>query len=492
MRVAVIGAGPAGMTAALQLSRGGVDVDVYEAGTSVGGMSRSLDLWGQRVDLGPHRFFSTDERVNQLWLDVVGQDHAMVHRLTRIYYGGRFYRYPLRPLNAFWNMGPAEAVLCLASFVKERVRPSYSTDDNTSFESWVVGRFGRRLFERFFRSYSEKLWDIPCGELSADFAAQRIRKLSLLEAARSAFSPERGRKHKTLVDCFSYPLGGTGSVYERMVDLVRGYGGRVHLDSRVQRILHTATEVEGVELPTGDVETYDHIVSTMPLTNLIRGLSDAPQEVQAAADALQFRNTILVYVHVDSDSLFSDQWLYIHEPGLNMGRVTNFRNWVPELYGDARTTVLAVEYWCNDSDAVWTGGDEPLIEQATRELRSSGLLRDEPVLDGHVVRIKRCYPVYRHGYSDHVERIADYLRDFQGLTPIGRYGTFKYNNQDHSILMGILAAENLLDGRDHDLWHVNTDHDTYQEGEVVMDGCLRSRQEAAEAELAIAGSVMSD
>ena len=492
MRVAVIGAGPAGMTTALQLSRGGAEVDVYEAGPSVGGMARSLDLWGQRVDLGPHRFFSTDDRVNRLWLDVVGRDHAMVERLTRIYYGGQFYRYPLKPLNAFWNMGPAEATLCLASYVKERLRPSYSANDNTSFESWVVGRFGRRLFDRFFRSYSEKLWDIPCGELSADFAAQRIRKLSLLEAARSALSPRRRREHKTLVDRFSYPLGGTGAVYERMADLVRDHGGQLHLQCPVRRIVRAAKEVQGVELSTGNVETYDHVISTMPLTSLIHGLTDVPKDVQAAANALQFRNTILVYLHVDSDSLFGDQWLYIHDPDLKMGRVTNFRNWVPELHGDANTTILAVEYWCNDSDSAWTASDDSLTEQATRELRSSGLLRDHSVLDGHVVRIKRCYPVYRRGYAEHVERLADYLRGFQGLTPIGRYGTFKYNNQDHSILMGILAAENLLDGRGHDLWHVNTDHETYQEDEPMLDGCLAVRPEATEGELAIAGHVISD
>ena len=492
MRVAVIGAGPAGMTAALQLGRGGAEVDVYEAGEHLGGMARSLDLWGQRVDLGPHRFFSTDERVNQLWFDVVGQDHAMVERLTRIYYGGRFYRYPLKPLNAFWNMGAGEAALCVASYLRERLYPSFSVTDDVSFESWVVGRFGRRLFDRFFRSYSEKLWDIPCGELSADFAAQRIKKLSLLEAARSALSSQRRRQHKTLVDRFSYPLGGTGSVYETMADRFRDEGGRVHLGCPVRRILHTAVDVEGIELQSGGVEYYDHVVSTMPLTSLVRGLADVPEDVQAAADALQFRNTILVYLHVDSDSLFADQWLYVHDPDLKMGRVTNFRNWVPELHGDASTTVLAVEYWCNDSDSAWTASDELLIEQATHELRSSSLLHDESVLDGHVVRIKRCYPVYRRGYAEHVERLADYLRGFHGLTPIGRYGTFKYNNQDHSILMGILAAENLLEGRGHDLWHVNTDHETYQEDEPMLDGCLKSRQEAAEAELVFAGQATSD
>ncbi|MFV1966752.1 MAG: FAD-dependent oxidoreductase, partial [Pirellulaceae bacterium] len=445
MRVAVIGAGPAGMTAALQLSRGGVEVGVYEAGQCVGGLARSLDLWGQRVDLGPHRFFSSDARVNRLWLDVVGREYAMVNRLTRIYYRRRFFHYPLKPLNAFWNIGLPEAALCLASCLKEQLRPRFPTTDDVSFESWIVRRFGRRLFDTFFKPYSEKLWGIPCGELSADFAAQRIKKLSLPEAVKNALSPWEGRRHKTLLDRFPYPLGGAGSVYERMADRLRDYGGQIHLQCPVRRILHEEFDVQGIELQSGRVETFDHVVSTMPLTDLVRGLADVPVEVQAAADSLQFRNTILVYLHIDSDSLFADQWLYIHAPDLKMGRVTNFRNWVPQLHGNARTTILAVEHWCNDSDPIWIARDDRLIEQAARELRSTGLLRDEPIMAGHVVRARRCYPVYRRGYREHIERLADYLRNFYSLTPIGRYGTFKYNNQDHSILMGILAAENLLD-----------------------------------------------
>ncbi len=486
MRVAVIGAGPAGMTAALQLSRGGAEVDVYEAGQSVGGLSRSLGLWGQRVDLGPHRFFSTDDRVNQLWFEIVGDEYATVDRLTRIYYRDRFLHYPLKPLNAFWNMGLPDAALCLASYVRERLRPTPPSTDDVSFESWVVGRFGRRLFEMFFKSYSEKLWGIPCHDVSADFAAQRIKKLSIPEAVKSALLPGHGRQHKTLVDRFPYPLGGTGSVYEKMADLLAGHGGRIHMQSPVRRILHSGFDVHGVELQGGQVETFDHVVSTMPLTSLVRELADVPEGVQTAVDSLTFRNTMLVYLHIDSDSLFTDQWLYIHAPNLKMGRVTNFRNWVPQLYGDSSTTVLAVELWCNDSDSAWTEPDDRLIEEATRELRSTGLLRDEPCLAGHVVRVRRCYPVYRRGYGQHIECLADYLRNFRGLTPIGRYGTFKYNNQDHSILMGILAAENLLDNRGHDLWSVNTDHEAYQEGERVMDACLATGQDVVE-QMALAG-----
>ena len=469
MRVAVIGAGPAGMTAALQLSRGGAEVDVYESEACVGGLARSLDLWGQRVDLGPHRFFSRDARVNRLWLDVVGRDYVMVNRLTRIYYRGTFFDYPLKPLNACWNMGLSNATLCLASYLLERLRPRVATTDCESFESWIVRRFGRRLFETFFKSYSEKLWGIPCRELSADFAAQRIKEFSLGEAVKSALWPRHGMRHKTLADRFAYPREGTGSVYERMADRLRDCGGQVHLQCAVRRILHEDFDVRGIELENGRAETFDHVISTMPLSVLVRGLDPVPAEVKAAADALPFRNTILVYLAIDSDSLFPDQWLYIHAPDLQMGRVTNFRNWVPRPHDSDRTTILAVEYWCNGDDPIWKGPDDCLIEQTTRELRSTRLLRDEPILAGHVVRVPRCYPVYVHGYRKHVALLANYLRNFSGLTPIGRYGTFKYNNQDHSILMGILAAENLLDNQDHDLWSVNSDNTTYQEDALITE-----------------------
>jgi protoporphyrinogen oxidase len=487
MRIAVIGAGPAGMTAGLQLSRGGVEVAVYEAAERVGGLARSLDLWGQRVDLGPHRFFSTDARVNRLWLEVVGREYAMVKRLTRIYYKRRFFDYPLKPLNALGNMRLTEASLCLASYLRERLRPGSPARGDESFERWVVRRFGRRLFEMFFKSYSEKLWGIPCSELSADFAAQRIRKLSLPEAVKSALSPRRARRHKTLVDRFPYPLGGTGSVYEKMADRLRAYGGRIHLQCPVRRILHKGFEVQGVELLNGRAERFDHVVSSMPLTDLIGGLCEVPADVQAAADGLEFRNTLLVFLHVESDSLFADQWLYIQAPDLRMGRVTNFRNWVPQLHGEARTTILAVEHWCNDSDPIWIEPDDRLIEGAIRELRATGLLRGEPVRAGRVVRAAQCYPVYRRGYRERIARLADYLRNFHGLTAIGRYGTFTYNNQDHSILMGILAAENLLDNRAHDLWSVNTDHGTYQEGELITETGLADWHEVTALQTALAG-----
>lgn len=465
MRIAILGAGPAGMTAAYELVKAGAQVTVFEANAVVGGFSRSIDLWGQRVDLGPHRFFSNDARVNRLWLEVVGRDYRMVDRLTRIYYGGRFYDYPLRAANALRNMGPWNAAACLFSYLKEGLFGARQTDLG-SFEQWVVSRFGRRLFEMFFKSYSEKLWGISCTELDADFAAQRIKKFSLGQAVLAALGMGKG-KHKTLVDQFAYPVGGTGMVYERMADKVRAAGGEVRLSSPVQGVVWEAGSVTGVRLPGGQVERFDHVISTMPLTEMVKSLGELPSEVSQAVHRLTYRNTILVFLHVEGADLFPDQWLYIHASNLKLGRITNFRNWVPELYGPNSTTVLALEYWCYPEDPIWKQPDEDLIALASRETASTGLLQGNPVLGGHVCRLSRCYPVYRRGYKAALAIIVDYLKGVQGLTAIGRYGAFKYNNQDHSMLMGLLAAENLMKGAQHDLWEVNTGYESYQESATL-------------------------
>ena len=465
MRVGIVGAGPAGITAAYQLAKAGVHVEVFEAGPHVGGLSRTIDLWGQKVDLGPHRFFSSDPRVNDVWLEVVGRDYCMVDRLTRIYYQNRFFHYPLRPANALCNMGVGNALGCLTSYLKEYLRPSFRADQNETFESWVVGRFGRKLFEMFFKSYSEKLWGIPCDQLDADFAAQRIKKFSLGEAIKAALGIGAGR-HKTLVDQFAYPTGGTGMVYERMAQRIEEAGGAIHCQTPVRRLIHHGKQVHGLQLADGRIEPFDHVISTMPLTLLVGGLGDLPAEVDDAVRRLQFRNTILVYLHVDKADLFKDQWLYVHAPELGVGRVTNFRNWAPELYGDAATSILALEYWCYDNDAIWRESEQNLIALATREIRATGLIGATPVLAGHVERIRRCYPVYAQGYKKHLQSVVDHVRQYQNLQVIGRYGAFKYNNQDHSILMGVLAAENILEDHGHDLWAINTDSE-YQEAAAL-------------------------
>jgi protoporphyrinogen oxidase len=468
--VAVIGAGPAGMTAAYQLAKGGAPVDLYEASASVGGLSRTIELWGQLVDLGPHRFFSSDARINRFWLEVVGRDYQMVDRLTRIFYKGKFFHYPLKPFDVLPKLGPLEIARCGLSYARQSLKPAAG---GGSFEDWVVRAFGRRLFQIFFQTYSEKLWGISCRELDADFAAQRIKKLSFYEAVKSAFLADRKQQHKTLVDRFAYPLRGTGMVYERMAAFLKSRGQNVFLNTPVRRVVTQNGRVQGIELEQGRFAAYSTVISTMPLTLLVKALPDVPAAIRAAADQLRFRNTILVYLNVDGEALFPDNWLYIHSPDIRTGRITNFRNWVPSLNRGRKTTILALEYWCYGEDEIWSQDDKDLVTLASRELRQTGLIGSSAILDGFVHRVNRCYPVYSIGYKQKLAPIQNCLSAVPGLSVIGRYGSFKYNNQDHSILMGLLAAENILQGAGHDLWSINTDYEAYQESATITESGLQ-------------------
>lgn len=466
MRVGVIGAGPAGLTAAYRLAAAGVDVEVFEAGDAVGGMARTIDLWDQKVDLGPHRFFSKDPRVNRLWLEVMGRDYRMIDRQTRILYRRRLYDYPLRASNALANMGVLQAGACVASYGLTRLTAPFARRQEATFEDWVVSRFGRRLFEMFFKSYSEKLWGISCRELNADFAAQRIKSFSLSQAL-IAMAGLGGRKHRTLADVFAYPKGGNGEVYERMARAIAENGGRIHLATPVQRTVVEDGAVRHLDLADGSTAgPFDHVISTMPLTLMVAGLPDLPPEVAEATRALKYRNTIIVYLKVARSDLFPDQWLYVHSPDLLTGRVTNFRNFAPDICRGESDTILAMEYWCNSEDADWTAPDDVLIDRARREIIATGLAGADEIGDGKVVRVPRCYPVYAGDYKRHLAPVIAFLKRYGNLWPIGRYGAFKYNNQDHSILMGLLAAEAILGIAAHDLWEVNAD-DSYQESSVI-------------------------
>jgi len=464
MKVAIIGAGPAGITAAYELVKKGIEVDVFEAGETPGGMAKTIQLWDQRVDTGPHRFFSKDKRVNQLWLEVVGNDYQIIDRMTRILYQQKFYSYPLSPLNALSNIGVRQAVLCVIYYLRELILP---TKQDGNFESWVIHRFGKRLYEIFFKSYSEKLWGIPCSELDSDFASQRIKKLSLFEAVKNSFFKSKTKQHRTLLEQFAYPCMGTGMVYQRMADFVEKHGGKIYYKTPVKKINVEGQWARSLELVNGLTHAgYDHIVSTMPLSLLVSRFKDIPKQVNDATLALRFRNTILIYLNVDAVDIFPDQWIYIQSPEFKCGRITNFRNWVPQLYGEQKSTILALEYWCNEQDALWYDSQEGLIKMATDELKLMGFSKG-PILGGHVEKIPRCYPVYFTGYKKKIEIIQEYLKTIQGLSVIGRYGSFKYNNQDHSILMGLQAAANIIHGEHNDLWKINTDYEDYQESYII-------------------------
>jgi protoporphyrinogen oxidase len=476
MKIAVIGAGPAGLTACYQLAKHiGKEIesiDVFEANGYVGGMSTSLELWNQKVDLGPHRFFSNDEQVNKLWLEITGNEYDMVKRLTRIYYNKKFFYYPLKPVNALKNLGAWEAVRCVASYIPQKIGLNRQNKD--TFEGWVTQKFGKRLFDIFFKTYTEKLWGIPCDKLDADFATQRIKKLSLSEAILSAVNLIDNKKHKTLADEFAYPKYGTGYVYEQMRIKCERMNAKIHLKTPVHSIKIENSTVKGIILQNNDFIPADIVISSMPLSLMVTHLPELPAPIREKIAQLTYRNTILVYLNVNSDNLFPDQWIYVHDSQLKTGRITNFRNWLPTLYGNEKTSVLCMEYWCYDEDMLWHLSEQELTELASAELYQTGLVpQNTSILAGKVIKLHRSYPVYFKNYKEVLEPVQEYVSDIKNLYAIGRYGAYKYNNQDHSILMGIKVAENILGTAQYNLWNINTDYDTYQEKTIITKTGLR-------------------
>lgn len=465
MKVIVIGAGPAGLSCAYELSKKGIEVEIFEASEHVGGMSRSFELWGQRVDLGPHRFFSKEKKINQFFTEVLQGEFTMINRLTRIYYKRRFFQYPLKFSNVLFNLNPFTIFRILWDYMIQRLNPIKNPN---TFESWVTNRFGKKLYEIFFKSYSEKLWGIPCSKIDADWAAQRIKTLSLIGAVISAIKGNAGNKHKTLVDEFAYPKNGTGLLYEKCADLIKKNGGKINLSCPVKKVhLNDENKAISIELLDSRIIEADQIISTMPFTSLIKGFDKVPEVVKKAADQLYFRNTILVYLEIDGIGLFEDNWIYVHSPDVKHGRITNFRNWCPTLYGDKKTTIICMEFWAFENDEVWTMEDDKLSALAKKEIATLKLVPNSmSITNAKVIRIPKCYPVYETGYQEPLKILENFIDEIENLTPIGRYGSFKYNNQDHSILMGLLAAENLTGVGYTNLWEINTDDEYQEEGEI--------------------------
>lgn len=455
----VIGAGPAGLAFASHFTALGGQCTLIEASPFVGGMARSFSLWGGLVDLGPHRFFSTDPIVNAYWHKHVRDDYVVVSRLTRIFYDGKFYRYPLDPKNALNNLGMQKAISSVLSFLLAKFIPPR---DDGSLENWISRKFGRVLYRTFFKVYTEKVWGIDCKLIDADWAAQRIQGLTLWKAIKGALRRNKGNSLKTLVDEFAYPKQGNQLFYDRQLEHIRSGRNKVLIETRVKRILIEDNAVKGIELADETILTSNCVVSSMPLTSLVLSLKNVPENVRASAQKLRFRNTILVYLRVRAEEIFKDQWLYIHDPNLLHGRITNFNNWSPEISPRDGTTTLCLEFWCFDGDAIWEESDEDLIARAKLEVGATKLVSIDQIMDGKVIKLQKSYPVYDRGYKEHLQVVTNYLDQIDGLFLIGRYGSFKYNNQDHSILMGLLAAEAIFQGKTLRLWHINTDS-TYQE-----------------------------
>ncbi len=474
-RPLIIGAGPAGLTAAYELGKLGSPATVIEADQSVGGLSRTVVYRGYRFDLGGHRFYSKVESVNRLCREILGDDLLERPRLSRIYYRGRFFDYPLRPLGALAGLGPLESVRVALSYARARVVPHR---EEHSFEQWVSNRFGRRLYEIFFRTYTEKVWGMPCGEISAEWAAQRIRNLSLGEVVRSAmFGDGRdsgGEVITSLIDRFHYPRLGPGMMWERCAELVERDGGEIALGARAQRIRHERGRVVAVETRRADGSSVEldaaQVISTMALRDLIRTFDPPPpDEVRHAAERLTYRDYIAVMLIARRAHVFPDNWIYIHSPEVRLGRIQNYKNWSPEMVPDPTRTSLGLEYFLGDRDDEWSWPATRLIEQGIRDCARIGILSPDEVEDGTAVHVPKAYPVYDHGYRENLAVIRRWLDRIDNLQTIGRNGQHRYNNQDHSMLAGLYAARNLT-GAHHDVWAVNTEASYNEEMPAVSAG----------------------
>jgi protoporphyrinogen oxidase len=464
--VVIVGAGPAGLTAALQLAEMGVPVVVFEADKRVGGLAQTVEFNGFRFDLGGHRFFTKIPAVADLWRDVLGADFLRRRRLSRILYRGRFFDYPLKPLNALRQLGPVASVHLLASYLWSTIRP---IRPEVSFEDWVTNRFGRELYRTFFQSYTEKVWGIPCRMISARWAAQRIRGLSLRTALVNMLVPwlnrRPGREVKSLIDEFDYPRLGPGMMWEAFAARIERLGGSVHLRSRVVALVHDGSRLSSVEFERDGRRIRQpaaHVISTMPLTHLVRSLGAARGSIGEAVGQIKYRAFITVAVVVNRAHLFPDNWIYVHDPRVRIGRIQNFKNWSPDMVPDPSTTCLGLEYFCTAGDSLWSMTDDALIALAKTELARLGLVEPELVSDATVVRVPNAYPVYDAGYEGAVEMVRDFVTQFPNLQTIGRNGTHTYNNQDHSMVMGMLAVRNLL-GEHHNLWALDSQDEYLEE-----------------------------
>jgi protoporphyrinogen oxidase len=458
----VLGGGPAGLTAGYLLGKEGYRPIVVEADEQVGGLAKTVERDGYRFDLGGHRFFTKAPEVNELWDEIMGDEFLLRPRMSRIYWNNRYLDYPLRGPDVIKKLGAIELIRCTASYA--RAAAKRNKVDN-SLEDWVTNRFGRRLFELFFKTYNEKVWGAPASEIRAEWAAQRIKGLSFFSAARAAFLGNKGNKVKSLISEFNYPRYGPGQMWEKMADAIVEQGGEVRLEAPVERIELVGSRVVEVEAGGELYELPDTVISSLPLREVVEMVHPhAPREVLDAARGLRYRDFLTVALVVDGEDLFPDNWIYIHEPKVQVGRIQNYRSWSPWMVPDPSKACVGLEYFCFAGDELWTMSDDELVELAATELEALGLSTRAKVDRGFVTRVPKAYPIYDSNYDGRVQTIRAWLDGIENFQQVGRNGLHRYNNSDHSMLTAMRAVENALYGAGHDIWAVNAEsvyHETH-------------------------------
>ncbi len=463
--VVIIGGGPAGLTAGYELMKNGVQSVILEKANQVGGISRTEIYNGYRFDIGGHRFFTKVEEVQAIWKEILGNDFIQVPRMSRIYYDGKFYDYPLSLLKTLKNLGPVYSTLVIASYLKAKLRQRLQPQaEAETFEDWVINCFGERLYKTFFKTYTEKVWGIPCSQIRADWAAQRIQNMSLKKVLiNSLFGSQNA---KSLIKKFDYPRLGPGMMWERCQEILTTHGSPVHLNTEIVRIERKGSLIQRVIARQGE-QTFtlegNHFINSMPVSALVQRLDPPPPKaVLDAAQKLKYRDFLIVSLIINREHLFPDNWLYIHSPEFQVGRIQNFKNWSPDMVPDPSKTCLGMEYFCNQDDNLWSLSDPDLVKLASQEIVRLNLgVSPEDIEDGCVIRQHKAYPVYDGSYRQHLQILQTYVETFENLQTVGRNGMHRYNNQDHSMLTALLAAKNIL-GEQHNLWNVNVERSYHE------------------------------
>jgi protoporphyrinogen oxidase len=473
----VLGGGPAGLTAGYVLGKAGSHAIVVESEDQVGGLAKTVEVDGYRFDLGGHRFFTKSVEVDTLWHEVLGEEFLLRPRMSRIYWNKRYLDYPLRGPDVIRKLGAVELTRCMASYVRAAARRDKRDE---SFEDWVSNRFGKRLFELFFKSYTEKLWGVSTTEIRAEWAAQRIKGLSFFSAAKAAFFGNKGNKVKSLISEFHYPRFGPGQMWEAMSDAIEEDGGEVRTCAPVERIEVAGDRVVEVEAGGVSYTFPDAVISSLPLRTVVElATPPAPPDVREAARGLRYRDFLTVALVVDGEDLFPDNWIYIHEPGVRVGRIQNYRSWSPWMVPDPDKACVGLEFFCFAGDDLWTMSDDDLVELAASELEQLGLAERSKVERGFVTRVPKAYPIYDTDYAERVATIRGWLEGIENLQQVGRNGLHRYNNSDHSMLTAMRAVDNLLAGAHHDIWEVNAES-VYHETHVADEHPYRAAPETPE------------
>jgi protoporphyrinogen oxidase len=468
-KIAIIGAGPAGLTAAYLLGKNGCDVTVFEADPKyVGGISRTEVYKGYHFDIGGHRFFSKSKEVEDFWTEILGDDMLERPRSSSIYYNEQFFNYPLVASEALKKLGLFESALCVLSYFRSRIFP---VKKPVNFEEWVSNEFGKRLYRIFFKTYTEKVWGVPCTEISADWAAQRIKGLSLSSAIKNAFTPQKSKKKsrviKTLIDSFRYPKYGPGMMWEVCAEKAMQYDAGIKMNAKVSSL----ELVEGawkIQLATGETfDGFSDVICSAPIRDIFTHITPAPPQAAVnAAKQLSYRDFLTVVLILKDKQHFTENWIYIHDPSVKVGRIQNFKSWSPYMVPDETMACFGLEYFCFEGDGLWNSTDEALMALGKKEIEKIGIAEAADVMDGYVVRQPKAYPVYDNNYIDKIEEIRKSLVLYSGLHLVGRNGMHKYNNQDHSMMTAMLAVKNILAGREvYDLWQVNQDAEYHETGD---------------------------